>query len=71
MKKIKVMQDVMLLELRYVIKNENFDYLILMDGDGEDRPVEIKDLIKIKKIQIFLLLLKELKDLRDFFFNFI
>ena len=23
-----------------------FDYLILMDGDGEDRPIEIKSLIE-------------------------
>ena len=31
--------------IRYVIKNKNFDYLILMDSDGEDRPVELKKLI--------------------------
>ena len=31
--------------IRYVNINEKFDYLILMDGDGEDRPVEIKSLI--------------------------
>ena len=31
--------------IRYVIKNKNFDYLILMDGDGEDRPIELKKLI--------------------------
>ena len=24
--------------IRYIAKNENFDYVILMDGDGEDRP---------------------------------
>ena len=36
--------------LRYICKNENFDYVILMDGDGEDRPIEIKSLVdKIKK----------------------
>lgn len=28
--------------IRYLILNEKFDYLILMDGDGEDRPDEIK-----------------------------
>tara|TARA_X000001036_G_scaffold307271_1_gene285957 strand:+ start:231 stop:1106 length:876 start_codon:yes stop_codon:yes gene_type:complete len=28
--------------IRYLSKKENFDYLILMDGDGEDRPEEIK-----------------------------
>ncbi len=32
--------------LRYIVKNEKFDYVILMDSDGEDRPVEIKDLIE-------------------------
>ena len=32
--------------LRYVLKNKEFDNLILMDGDGEDRPVEIKYLLK-------------------------
>jgi len=31
--------------LRYVFKNKKFDNLILMDGDGEDRPIEIKSLI--------------------------
>ena len=31
--------------LRYVFKNEEFDNVILMDGDGEDRPVEIKKLV--------------------------
>ncbi len=35
--------------IRYVLKNKNFDYLILMDGDGEDRPEEINSLVK--KIQ--------------------
>ena len=33
--------------IRYVCENENFDYLILMDGDGEDRPIEIKSLINM------------------------
>ena len=32
--------------IRYVSQNENFDYLILMDGDGEDRPIELKSIIK-------------------------
>jgi polyisoprenyl-phosphate glycosyltransferase len=31
--------------IRYVNNNKEFDNLILMDGDGEDRPVEIKNLI--------------------------
>ena len=32
--------------INYVKQNEKFDKLILMDGDGEDRPEEIIDLIK-------------------------
>ena len=32
--------------IRYVFQNKEFDNLILMDGDGEDRPEEIKSLIK-------------------------
>jgi polyisoprenyl-phosphate glycosyltransferase len=31
--------------IRYIYKNIEFDNLILMDGDGEDRPIEIKSLI--------------------------
>ena len=31
--------------LKYINNNEIYDYLILMDGDGEDRPVEIKSLL--------------------------
>ena len=32
--------------IRYICNNELYDYVILMDGDGEDRPIEIKDLVK-------------------------
>ena len=28
--------------IRYLSKNNDFDHLIVMDGDGEDRPQEIK-----------------------------
>ena len=36
--------------IRYVFQNKKFDNLILMDSDGEDRPVEIKNLVeKIKE----------------------
>ena len=31
--------------IRHVYKNEEFNNLVLMDGDGEDRPIEIKSLI--------------------------
>ena len=32
--------------LRYIYKKEDFDYVIAMDGDGEDRPEEIGEFIK-------------------------
>ena len=31
--------------LRYINLNETYDYVIVMDSDGEDRPVEIRSLI--------------------------
>ena len=31
--------------LRYINSNETYDHVIIMDSDGEDRPIEIKDLI--------------------------
>ena len=31
--------------LKYIFEKEDFDYVIPMDGDGEDRPEEIKELI--------------------------
>ena len=31
--------------LKHIYENEEFDYVIPMDGDGEDRPVEIKQLV--------------------------
>ena len=35
--------------LKYISENEDFDYVIPMDGDGEDRPEEIKNFVeKIK-----------------------
>ena len=32
--------------IRYFSKNDDFDHLIVMDGDGEDRPIEIKMLVE-------------------------
>ena len=37
--------------LRYIKQNEECDYTIIMDSDGEDRPVEIKKEL-IKKIRL-------------------
>ena len=35
--------------LKHIVENEAFDYIIPMDGDGEDRPQEIKNFVeKIK-----------------------
>ena len=32
--------------LKYILENEDFDYVIPMDGDGEDRPEEIKNFVE-------------------------
>ena len=32
--------------LKFILENDEFDYIIPMDSDGEDRPDEIKELIK-------------------------
>ena len=37
--------------LRFISKKEKFDKVILMDGDGEDRPEEIKDLLNKSSIK--------------------
>ena len=39
----------MLLGLKYIFENEEFDYVIPMDGDGEDRPEEIKNFIRFSE----------------------
>ena len=37
--------------LKYINEKEDFDYVIPMDGDGEDRPEELSLLIeKIKRL---------------------
>ena len=33
--------------LKYILKKKEFDYVIPMDGDGEDRPEEIKNFIQL------------------------
>ena len=32
--------------LKYIFEKEEFDYVIPMDGDGEDRPEEIKNFVE-------------------------
>ena len=58
--------------IRYVFKNKEFDNLILMDGDGEDRPEEIKSLIeKIKENPSFSVVAKRVKRSEGLFFQFL
>ncbi len=58
--------------IRYINQNETFDYLILMDGDGEDRPEEIKDLIsKAKSNPNKSVVAKRVKRSEGFLFRFL
>ena len=43
MKKNTVHQRCIAAGLKYICKNENFDRVIVMDADGEDRPEELND----------------------------
>ena len=70
MKRTKVMLDVLHLVLDIFLKNEKFDNLILMDGDGEDRPEEIKSLInKIKENPKKSVIAKRVKRSEGIFLN--
>jgi len=56
--------------IRYVFQNKEFDNLILMDGDGEDRPEEIKSLIeKIKEDPSLSVVAKRVKRSEGLFFQ--
>ncbi len=58
--------------IRYAFQNKEFDNLILMDGDGEDRPEEIKSLIeKIKENPSFSVVAKRVKRSEGPFFQFL
>ena len=46
MKKNTVHQRCIAAGLKYILKNENFDHVIVMDADGEDRPEELNDFYK-------------------------
>ncbi len=46
MKENRVHQRCIAAGLKYICKNENFDRVIIMDADGEDRPEELNDLVK-------------------------
>ena len=56
--------------IRYIFQNKKFDNLILMDGDGEDRPEEIKSLIKkIKENPNLSVVAKRIKRSEGIFFQ--
>ena len=58
--------------IRYIIKNEKFDNLILMDGDGEDRPSELENLIKeALKNPNYSVVAKRVKRSEGLFFQFL
>ena len=46
MKKNRVHQRCIAAGLKYIYKNEDFDRVIVMDSDGEDRPEELNDFFK-------------------------
>ena len=46
MKENRVHQRCIAAGLKYICKNEDFDRVIVMDGDGEDRPEELNDFYK-------------------------
>ena len=56
--------------IRYIFQNKKFDNLILMDGDGEDRPEEIKNLVeKILENPNLSVVAKRIKRSEGFFFK--
>ena len=58
------------LGIRYLAKNSDFDYTIVMDGDGEDRPEEIEMLIKkIESDQNTSVVAKRIKRSEGIFFQ--
>ena len=58
--------------VRYIFQNKKFDNLILMDGDGEDRPIEIKSLVeKINKNPSISVVAKRVKRAEGPFFQFL
>ena len=57
--------------LKFILENDNFDYVIPMDSDGEDRPEEIKELIKKIQPQSNLpIVCERVKRSEGFFFKF-
>ena len=58
--------------LKFILENDDFDYIIPMDSDGEDRPDEIKELIKKIDPQSNLpIVCERVKRSEGFFFKFL
>ena len=58
--------------IRYIFQKKKFDNLILMDGDGEDRPEEITNLVeKIKENPNLSVVAKRIKRSEGLFFKFL
>ena len=56
--------------LKYILEKEEFDYVIPMDGDGEDRPEEIKKLAgKLKEYSDKAIVGERVKRSESFFFK--
>ena len=56
--------------LKYIYEKEDFDYVIPMDGDGEDRPEELKQLIeKVKNYPNTVITANRVKRSEGFFFK--
>ena len=57
--------------LKHIHENEDADYVIPMDSDGEDRPEEIKDLVKqIRESSDIPVVCERVKRSESFFFKF-
>ncbi len=58
--------------LKYASENEDFDYIIVMDGDGEDRPEELQSLTrKIQEYPDNSVVARRIKRSEGFFFKFL
>ena len=57
--------------LKHIFENEEFDYVIPMDGDGEDRPEEIKQLVDNLNYHLYKpIVAKRIKRSEGVFFKF-
>ena len=58
--------------LKYASEKEDFDYIIVMDGDGEDRPEELQSLTrKIQEYPNNSVVARRIKRSEGFFFKFL